>query len=354
MAPTTQKALLLPKKQGQWIVGERSVPIPGPKDVLIKITAAALNPVDWKIQALGFVIENYPWVGGQDGAGIIEEIGSEVTNVAKGDIVFFQGWPLENTKATFQQYAAVAAEIVAKVPKNVTIDQAASIPLGLATVATGLWGQHPQAKSAGFPAPWEEGGATKFAGKPILIIGGSSSVGQYAIQLAKLSGFSPIITTSSLRHEEYLKSLGATHVLERTLPSSSIEAEVSKLVGGKPVELVYDAISHADTQQLAYDILAPGGHLIIVLPDLVPAEKKNAGDNKAVVSVAGSVQMPENRALGVALYSRLTEWLETGKLVPNRVEVLPGGLVGIIDGLERMKKDLVSGTKLIAHPQETP
>lgn len=195
-----------------------------------------------------------------------------------------------------------------------------------------------------------------------------------AIQLAKLSGFSPIITTSSLRHEEYLKSLGATHVLERTLTSSSIEAEVSKLVGGKPVELVYDAISHADTQQLAYGILAPGGHLIIVLPDLVPAEKKNAGDNKTVVSVAGSVQMPENRALGVALYSRLTEWLETGKLVvrlhpkislhessfdsfnlkPNRVEVLPGGLVGIIDGLERMKKDLVSGTKLIAHPQETP
>lgn len=136
-----------------------------------------------------------------------------------------------------------------------------------------------------------------------------------AIQLTKLSGFSPIITTSSLRHEEYLKSLGATHVLDRTLPSAAIESEVSKLVGGKPIELVYDAISHADTQPLAYDILAPGGHLILVLPDLVLAEKKKEGDNKTIVSVAGSVQMPENRALGVALYSRLTEWLETGKLV---------------------------------------
>lgn len=71
--------------------------------------------------------------------------------------------------------------VLLQVPKNITIDQAASIPLGLATVATGLWGQHPQAKSAGFPAPWEEGGATKFAGKPILIIGGSSSVGQYGM-----------------------------------------------------------------------------------------------------------------------------------------------------------------------------
>ncbi len=68
-----------------------------------------------------------------------------------------------------------------QVPKNISIDQAASIPLGLATVATGLWGHHPQAKSAHFPAPWEEDGTTKFAGKPVLIIGGSSSVGQYGM-----------------------------------------------------------------------------------------------------------------------------------------------------------------------------
>ncbi|EIW57181.1 GroES-like protein [Trametes versicolor FP-101664 SS1] len=352
MAPTTQKSLILPEKQGQWLVGEQPVPTPGPKDILVKITATALNPVDWKIQAYGYFIENFPFVGGTDGAGIVEEVGSEVTNFAKGDTVVFQGW-FENPKATFQQYAIVAAEIVAKVPKNITADQAASIPLGLATVVTGLYNHNPKAKTISFPAPWEEGGTTKFAGKPAFIIGGSSSVGQYAIQLAKLSGFSPVIATSSLRHEEFLKSIGAAHVIDRTLPAATIAAEVAKLTGGKPVEFVYDAVSLPDTQPLAYEVLAPGGHLLLVLPDSVPAEKKKEGDNKTIVTVFGNVQTPENREVGVALYSRLTEWLETGKLVPNRVEVLPNGLAGIIDGLERMKKDQVSGTKLVARPQET-
>ena len=114
---------------------------------------------------------------------------------------FFQGW-FDRERATFQQYAIVPAEITAKVrmtlhhahfavsefvlsrtstkiPDNISFDQAASIPLGLATVFTGIWNHDPKAKSVGFPAPWEEGGLTKFAGKPAFIIGGSSSVGQY-------------------------------------------------------------------------------------------------------------------------------------------------------------------------------
>ena len=61
-------------------------------------------------------------------------------------------------------------------PLNISFDQAKSIPLGLATVFTGLWNHDPQAKSVGFPAPREAGGLTKFACKPAFIIGGSSSV----------------------------------------------------------------------------------------------------------------------------------------------------------------------------------
>ncbi|KAI0671357.1 GroES-like protein [Trametes maxima] len=353
-APTTQKALVLPAKKGQWIVSNNFVvPTPGPKDVLVKITATALNPVDWKIQTYGYFIETFPYVGGTDAAGIVEEVGAEVTDVAKGDRIVYQGW-FENPKATFQQYGIVPAEIVAKIPDNITFDQAASIPLGLATVATGIYNHDPKAKSVSFTAPWEEGGSTLFAGKPAFILGGSSSVGQYAIQLAKLSGFSTIIATASLHNEALLKSLGATHVIDRKLSHDEIVSEVAKITAGKPVEYVYDAISLADTQPVAYDVLAPGGSLLLVLPDSIPAEKKKAGDNKKIVNVFGNVHTPENRQFGIDLYSHLTEYLEKGLIVPNRVEVLPNGLAGIPEGLERLKADKVSGTKLIGRPQETP
>ena len=66
-----------------------------------------------------------------------------------------------------------------QVPENITLDQAASVPLGLATVTTGLWGHHPNAKSISLAAPWEEGGQTKYVGKAAVILGGASSVGQY-------------------------------------------------------------------------------------------------------------------------------------------------------------------------------
>ena len=135
------------------------------------------------------------------------------------------------------------------------------------------------------------------------------------IQLARLSGFAPIITTASLHNAPFLKSLGATHVLDRTLPASSIIAEVQKIAGGKPVEYAYDAISLPDTQPLAYDVVAPGGTLIIVLNEAIPAERKREGDNKRVVHAFGTVHTPENRAVGVEFYSRLTEWLRTGVIV---------------------------------------
>ena len=85
---STQKALVVPEKQGQWKVIDLPIPTPGPKDVLVKVFATALNPVDWKIKEYGFFVSEYPWVGGTDGAGIVEQVGSEVTNVAKGDKMY--------------------------------------------------------------------------------------------------------------------------------------------------------------------------------------------------------------------------------------------------------------------------
>ncbi|OSC97725.1 GroES-like protein [Trametes coccinea BRFM310] len=352
----TQKALLLPAEGAQYTVGEAPVPRPGAKEVLVKVISAALNPIDWKIAIPPFssaLIPEYPFITGTDGAGEVVEVGGEVTSLKAGDRILFQGW-FANPYATFQQFCIVPAEITAKIPDNITFDQAASVPLGLATVILALYNQHPNyPKTLRLKPIWEEGATVESAGKAALVIGGASSVGQYAIQVAKFAGFHPIIATASPHNAIYLMSLGATHVVDRSLSHDQILSKLPELTGGKPIEFVYDAISLPETMPLAYQALAPGGALAIVLPDVIPAELKKEGDNKRIAYVFGNVHAPENRACGVEMYKRLTEWLEKGVIKPNPVEVLPNGLASVPEGLDRLKNNQVSAKKLIAKPQET-
>lgn len=82
-----QKVLFLESKQGQWAVRTSSRYTPGSGEVLVKVAATALNPVDWKIQAFGAIIEQFPAILGSDASGTIEELGEGVTGFAKGDRV---------------------------------------------------------------------------------------------------------------------------------------------------------------------------------------------------------------------------------------------------------------------------
>ncbi|KAI0741851.1 GroES-like protein [Daedaleopsis nitida] len=363
MAPSTQKALVVPEPGQPWkVVADWPVPTPGPQEVLVRIMAAGLNPADWKIQTYApSYISDYPFIGGLDGAGIVEDVGDAVSNVAKGDKILFPG-DFNKLHATFQQYNVVPADNVAKIPDNVTFDEAASVSLALATVLAGIWSQHPQATSIKLTPPWEDGGMTKYAGQPALVLGGSSSVGQYALQMAKLQRFAPIITTASPKHAEHLKSLGATHILDRALSPDALLAALRTLTAEAPLVYAFDAISTEETQSLAYSALAPGGALVATNPvsGLFPAVQvmvdrdRGAGHApKTIVRTSANLAIPGSKALGEEMFKRLTEWLATGVVVPNRVEVLPGGLAGIPEGCARMRDNKVSGTKLVVRPQET-
>ena len=89
MAPSTQKALIVPEPQAPWkLVTDWPVPTPGPGHILVKVVTAAINPADWKIQSHGApFITQYPFIGGLDGAGVVEELGREVQGFQKGDKV---------------------------------------------------------------------------------------------------------------------------------------------------------------------------------------------------------------------------------------------------------------------------
>ena len=190
-----------------------------------------------------------------------------------------------------------------------------------------------------------------------------------AIQLAKLSGFSPIITTASPRNAPSLLALGATHVLDRRLLPKALHAQIAS-IARQPIETIYDAVSVPDTQDLAYDLLAPGGCLVLVLQDTIDSDKKTP--DRRIVTVDSSIGAPHNRETGISLYSQLgvlleRRYMKVGSIVslglqavwcllrfhqPNNVEVLPCGLEGIPAGLRQLEAG-VSNVKLIALPQAT-
>lgn len=96
--PTQQKALLLQAKQGEFVVGTRPVPKPAPGEILVKNEYVALNPADWKIRELGFMIQTYPAVLGIDASGTVEAVGEGVDKFKLGDKVYvgtsIYGWSL--------------------------------------------------------------------------------------------------------------------------------------------------------------------------------------------------------------------------------------------------------------------
>ena len=85
--PTVQKALVVPTERAPWeLRTDFPVPSPGPQEVLVKVMASALNPADWFVQTHGIsFVKEYPYVGGIDGAGVVEIVGEGVTSLKKGD-----------------------------------------------------------------------------------------------------------------------------------------------------------------------------------------------------------------------------------------------------------------------------
>ena len=141
-----------------------------------------------------------------------------------------------------------------------------------------------------------------------------------------------------------------------------------KKIASAPIKVVFDAVSEAKTQNVAYKALAPGGTLAIVLPSAV----EKVDPDKRIIQTQGNTNIPQHRKLGANLYSKITSLLEEGAvkvstmkcqsietwlrvggyLQPNPVEVLPNGLEGIIKGLDKLKQG-VHNVKLVGHPQET-
>ncbi|KAJ4482813.1 GroES-like protein [Lentinula edodes] len=337
-----QKALILEKAKGSLVVSAAQ-PIlkPGPGQLSVKVIAVALNPVDWKIQAWDVLLKEYPAILGLDIAGDVEEIGEGVEGFSRGDKGFF-GIEM----AGFQQYTLIPADIVGKIPSNIDYAQAATIPGAFTTAAISLFKAQPE--GAGLNPTFDLD--IKFAGRSAVIVGGSTSVGQYVIQLFKLLGYSTIIAYASAHHTDYLKSIGATHVIERgEVPVGSL-AEAAKKIANSPIEIAYNAVGDKDSRAACIDAIIEGGQVPDVNPEVDNEDSKNG---KRVFTIFATPHHPPHREFCRILWKTLPNLVQKGVIVPNRVEKLPNGLAGIDQGLQKLKANEVSGVKLVAFPQET-
>ena len=164
-----------------------------PSDVLVKLHTAGVNPIDTKVRKLNmYYPDKLPSILGCDGAGVVEAIGSSVTRVRPGDEVFFFNNGLGGAPGTYADYTVVQEDYLALKPKNITMLEAAGIPLALITA---------------WEALLDRGNLQK--GEAALIHAGAGGVGHIAVQLAHWAGARVATTVSGPQKAELAQSLGA-------------------------------------------------------------------------------------------------------------------------------------------------
>ncbi|KAJ3539679.1 hypothetical protein NMY22_g4626 [Coprinellus aureogranulatus] len=348
---STQRSLVLPQVKADYVL-ERAYPIPEPDkgEILVKIKSCAINPGDYWVKTIGGpALDHFPIVSGFDIAGEVVKLGEGVTKFKAGDRVFFPG-NFEPRYGGFQEYTLTDEVTTAIIPSALSYDDAATLSVSFATGYIGLYAEPPM--GLGIKSILTPGGLGAYAGQAIFIAAGASSSGVAAIQLAKLSGFTYILTTASLHNTGYLQSLGATHVLDRKLSPEQLVSEISKIPNIPKIQYAFDAYGEQETSfAAAVAALSSEGRVVTVTPTI---QGDNLPEGRKKSSFMALKFIPASRALYAELFAEITKLLENGSIRPARTEVIPGGLTGVDEGLRRIEKGQVSAVKLVIHPEETP
>ncbi|KAJ7983165.1 chaperonin 10-like protein [Mycena polygramma] len=325
-------------------LADRGVPTPGPEEILVRVEAAGLNPVDPRIGGVYIPMwADLPTVPGAEAAGVVVAIGNDVKQFKVGDRVAFGTAGQKEDISSYQKYSLAHWAIVTKLPPNISLEEGASIPVGLFTSLHALCSQPPT--GPGLVSPASPGGRGKYAGQPIVILGGAGATGHYAPQTLRFLS----------KNESHLKSLGATHIIDRSLPDTEVVKAVTALA--PTLFVVFDTISTKDTLALGLAILKESKKysqgkktLLQIIPTPMP-EAANEGVD-VYIGWASSA-WPQNNALSRELYSQLEGLLADGTIKPMKIEVVKGGLN--INVLEEAWKsfDKVSAAKRVVLPQET-
>jgi len=283
------KAVRIHRYGGAEVLSYEDAPMPehGPEELLVRVHAASVNPIDWKIREGHYRMLmrfELPTVLGWDVSGVVEKVGAQVAGFRPGDEVFAR--PDIKRGGTYAEYVAIRASEAARKPKSIDHVHAAAVPLAGLTAWQGLFDK-----------------ADLKAGQRALVHAAAGGVGHFAVQLAKWKG-AFVAGTASGRNEALVRSLGADRVVDYT--RERFEDVVA------PVDVVLDTMG-GDTGRRSWKVLKRGGTLVSVLDIAAPLK--------------GALRMKRGRFLLVkpsaAELAQIAALIDAGRVKPLVENVFP-------------------------------
>ena len=278
------KAIVIHSSGGPEVLKYEDAPRPQPKDdeVLIRVMAAAVNPVDVFIREGRS--NQFPLIPGMDAAGVVEQVGNKVTKFRRGDAIY--AYLSFEEQGGYAEFAVTKQDHAALKPKSIDFEQAAAVPLA----ATTAW-----------QALVDKAGLS--TGQTVLIHGGSGGVGTFAVQIAKARG-AKVIATASTANQDLLKQLGVDQPIDYT--TTKFEDVV------KDVDVVLNAV-RGDTLARSYGVVKKGGIIVSITGEPDPAELEKHG-----IKGTGLGAQPDAKVL-----DELAKLIDSGKITPIVSAVMP-------------------------------
>jgi NADPH:quinone reductase len=271
---------------------DMETPKPGPSEVLVRIHAAGVNPVETYIRAGTYArLPELPYTPGNDGAGVVEQVGADVTEFKAGDRVYIAG----TLTGTYAEFALCKKEQVHPLPTNVSFAQGAAIGTPYATAYRGLL-QRAVAKP----------------GETVLVHGASGAVGTAAVQLARTGGLRVFGTAGSDQGLKLAREQGAHEVFDHHAPEHF--EQIMKATGGRGVDVIMEMLANVN---LGNDltILAKGGRVVII-GSRGPVEINPRNTMQRDADVRGMI-LPNTPPQEMAsIHAALVAGLENGTLRP--------------------------------------
>ncbi|TVQ84435.1 MAG: alcohol dehydrogenase [Chromatiaceae bacterium] len=306
--------------------------ITNPSDVLVRLHAAGVNPVDTKIRARGpFLPDTLTAVLGCDGAGVVEAVGTAVSRFQAGDAVWFCHGGLGGPHGNYAEYIVVDEVVAQPKPRSLDFVHAAAGPLVLLTAWEALYDR-----------------ARLREGQTVLIHGGAGGVGHVAIQLARLAGARVATTVSSPDKAEYVHQLGAECAINYR--EEDLVGAIADWTGGHGVEVAFDTVG-PEVFKRTIPAMAMYGDLVSILDpgpglDLSEARVRNLRLSLELMLTPQLRNLSEALAYQGSILRRCGDLIDQGKLSVYLGETFP--LEAAADAHRRLEAGGMKGKLALA------